>query len=183
MLIAAGFLVAVGGKVLGNSVIISFGVGIVALDVALLGLEGVVTRRVKWGITQHYYETYQGLAATSLGIIMMIAGIGVGAIVVAEAIHQEQFLFEILWSHPWFILLMIGGMLFLRGLAGTIGAQEWNKTLSSRISGIFERLGSAFLGILGITGLILGTLNLLAPAAFHQLMSSLWQMILGLFSL
>jgi hypothetical protein len=37
-------------------------VGIITLDITLVGLDGIIKRKMKWGITLHYYETYQGLA-------------------------------------------------------------------------------------------------------------------------
>jgi hypothetical protein len=77
-LLAGGALVAVAGGELGIPVATSIGVEIIALDIALVGLEGIVTKKMKWGITWYTHETYQGLAAISLGAIMLILGIGAG---------------------------------------------------------------------------------------------------------
>ena len=99
-LLVTGLLIAVGGKELNVSILVTVGMGIVALVIALVGIEAIVTRQMKWGITQHYRETYQGIAAISLGSILLVAGIGLGAIVIVQAFHQETSLFEIIFFPP-----------------------------------------------------------------------------------
>ncbi len=180
IILAVGTLVATAGGLLSISEITSLGLGFIVLDIAVVGLDGVATGRMKWGDFQYVSETYQAPAAISQGIMMMIAGIVIGAFLVAQALHQEQALFDALWSHPWFILLMVGGVLILRGVTGTFGALEWSRTAKSSLRGLFEGIASALLGILGIIILCLGALNLLAPTAFHWLINAVWQAFLGL---
>ncbi len=116
-LLLGGCLVAVAGKEFGIPIVISIGMGMVAFDIALVGLESIVTRKMKWGITWYSSETYQGVAAISLGLILLTTGVGIGAMVIAQALHQEESLFELLFSRPGFVLLLVGGIMFLRGLA------------------------------------------------------------------
>jgi len=178
-LLAGGALVAVAGGELGIPVATSIGVEIIALDIALVGLEGIVTKKMKWGINQHVSETYRGIAAVALGLIMLTAGLGSGAVVIAQALHQEQSLFELFFSRPGFLLLLIGGIMLLRGLAGMIGALEWSKNTLTRFGASLERLASLFLFLLGAVLLILGVFDIIAPNAFQQLISSGWRIFLG----
>lgn len=179
-LLVGGFLIAIAGKFLGLPIVVSIGIGIVSLDIALVGVEGIVTRKMTWGITIHTSETYQGIAAVSLGLILLIAGIGFGALVIAQAFHTEQSLLELVFSRPGFLFLLIGGVMLLRGLAGVIGALEWNKNALTRFGAILERVASLFLFLLGAVLLILGAFDIIAPKAFQQLISAGWRIFLGL---
>lgn len=179
-LLAGGALIAVAGKEFGVPIATSIGVGIIALDIALVGLEGIITKNMKWGITQHYSETYRGIAAVALGLIMLTAGIGFGAMVIAQTLHQEQSLFELFFSRPGFALLLVGGIMLLRGLAGVIGAIEWDKNTLPRFGAMFERTASFFLFLLGLLLVVLGVLELIASNLFQQLISTGWKIFLQL---
>lgn len=179
-LLVSGALIAVAGAALGIPTLSSVGVGLFALDIAALGLEGILTRKMKWGITYYVSETYQGLAAVGLGLIMLVVGLGFGALVVAQAFNQQESLFEAIWSRPGLILLILGGLAFFRGVAGVIGAAEWDKPGLARVGAALERLASAFLVILGALVLALGGLELIAPGAFRSILGLVWQMLLGM---
>lgn len=177
-LFAGGGLVFLAGNQFGIPVLTSVGVGIIAFDIALVGLEGIVTRKMDWGVPRYYTETYRGIAAISLGLIMAFTGLGIGAMVIAQALGQEESLIELLFSRPGFVLLPIGGIMFLRGLAGGIGALEWNESALARFGAIFYRLGGLLLATLGSALLLLGAMDILAPSLFQQLVSTGRQILL-----
>ncbi len=182
-LFVGGALLAVAGEQFGLPIVSTLGMGLIALDMVVVGLEFVLTRRAKWAITRYYSETYQGMAAVALGVILMTGGLGLGALAAAKALHQEDSLYDLLLSRPGYIMLPLGGIMFMRGLAGAIGAMEWQKSGLACISTALERLGGAGLALLGTLVAVLGGLELVAPAAFHSLLAAAWQMLLALLRL
>lgn len=171
-------LAVLAGNQFGIPMLISIGIGVIGFDVALFGLQAIVTRKMNWGVPRQYTETYQGIAAMSLGLIMVIAGLGIGAMAIAQALDREESFIELLFSRPGFVLLLIGGVMLLRGLAGVIGALEWNESALAGFGAIFQRLGGLLLASLGSAFLLLGALDVIAPAVFQQLISTGWQILL-----
>ena len=181
--LAIGFSLAALGNYIKQSLLISVGLGIVALGFTLVGVEAVVTRKMKWGITMYTHENYQGLAAIALGQIIILAGLGFGVLDYIQATHQEESFFGLLFSRPWPILLLVGGILFLRGLAGVIGSPDWNRSGTTRVlNGILERLAMLILLLAGLVLIASGALNLLMPALFDRLISLLGNMLVGILS-
>jgi hypothetical protein len=177
--LVGGFAIAALGKYTNQPLIISIGIGVVALAFVLVGLEAVITRKMKWGITMYTHENYRGIAAVALGLIIIMAGFGFGVLDYAQATHQGESLFGLLFSRPGPILLIVGGVFFLRGLAGVIGSPDWNKSMTTRIlNGIVERLAMLVFLLLGLVILLAGAMNLFMPAMFSQLMSTLGKMLL-----
>lgn len=180
-LLIGGFVIAIAGNQLAVPILTSVGLGIVALAIVLVGLQAVITRKMEWAIKWYSHETYQGFAAIALGLIVVIFGIGVGAMVAAQALHREESFFALIFSRPGIVLLLIGAILFLRGLAGVIGAAEWNKTATSRLlNGVIERLVMLVSLLFGALLLILGAVEILAPSVFDWLVIFVWQTFLNL---
>jgi hypothetical protein len=180
ILLITGVLLAFAGYQLRIPLLITLGLGLIPLVMILSGVEDIINRQAKWGITTHYSETYRGLAAIALGIIFVIAGMGIGAMVVAQAINREESLFGLIFSRPGYIILIIAAVAFLRGLAGVIGAVEWQESTSARISGFIERIAMSILAFLGLIGLGLGSLEIILPDVFRQLISVVWHSFLYL---
>ncbi len=183
VLFLGGAALVVAGEQLGLPILSALGMGLIALDMLVVGLEFALTRRAKWAINKYYAETYQGIAAVALGVILMTGGLGLGAVAAAKVLHQEESLYDLLLSRPGYIMLPLGGIMFMRGLAGAIGALEWQKSGLACITTAIERLAGAGLALAGTVVVALGGFELAAPAAFHAMMGAAWQALLALLGL
>jgi len=179
-LLGVGILTAVVGKLLGLPLMISIGSGMFALVFVVTGLEGIVTRKMTWAIKWYSHETYGGVAAMALGALLVIAGLGFGALVAAQAVHQEQTLLALFFSRPGPVLLLLGGVMLLRGLGGVIGAAEWDQSAVSRfMNGCLERAAMSLLMLSGAALLFAGVLEIVAPSGFDRLVTFGWHTLLG----
>ncbi len=182
-LFLGGGLLALGGDQLHQPIMSAIGMGLIALDMVVVGLEFVFTRRAKWAINRYRSETYQGIAAVALGVILATGGVGLGVLAAARAMHQEDSLLDLIFSRPGFILLPVGGIMFMRGLASAVGALEWQRSGLAGVSTALERLAGALFALLGMIVAAIGGVELVAPGMFRAIIAAAWSGLLGLLGL
>lgn len=181
ILFIVGALFALGSDWLQMPQLMPWGMSSIGGSVLFMGLEAIVTRKTKWYQNRYYYERYGGIAAISLGVLLVLAGLALITYATAIVFHQEDTFIGLILGRYGIFIFFLSLFYFLRGLASAIGYENPTSTLNDRVVKGFDRFLGFVAVSLGLGGMGIGTFQFFFPEVFRAIMQSLFQTFLHLF--
>lgn len=181
ILLITGALLAFASDWLKMSQLLPVGMALIGGSVLFMGLETILTRKIKWYRDRYYYERYSGAAAVALGFLLSVAGLILIAYSIAAFFGRETALIDLVLARYGIFIFLLSLFYFLRGLAAAIGYENPAKTLNDRMAKGFDRLLGFISFLLGLLGMGIGVFQFFFPEPFHAMIRSLFQTILHLF--
>jgi len=184
----ASAAIAIISKIFGERVslliLTAVGIAILGVTAILVGLEGIIKRRIVLGSRYHRagVETYLGLAATAQGMLFLFLGAFFVAVAVVAYLNSGRSLFLYFIRNPGLPLLIIGASCFLGATVAMLGSVEQKQgakwvilldLLTSRL------LPGLILVIIGLAATLLGLFEIVAPQAFDQLGGGFLEVLFG----
>ena len=152
-----GILLVIADQIFTIPILKYFGIIVFALSGIMIGLEGIVKRKIilKSIYSRRLSETYIGITAVAQGILIIFLGLFLIAISILAYFNSGQSVFHYFIRHPGIPLLIFGFICFLSSTISILGSVE-------------EKQGTKFLVILNLLtsrllpGLILIAIGLAA---------------------
>lgn len=174
----------IGGEKLSLPILTTAGIAILGVTAILVGLEGIIKRRIVLGSRYNRYgvETYLGLAATAQGMLFLFLGAFFVAVAVVAYLNTGRSLFLYFVRNPGLPLLIFGVGCFLAATVAIFGSVEQKQgakwiilldLLTSRL------LPGLILILLGLAATLLGLFEIVAPHAFDQLGGGFLEVLFG----
>jgi len=171
-LVALGLLLVYGGDQLARPILMYAGMICLGLGVIVMGLEGIVTRRlIRWK-RGRAREAYTGIPAILRGIQFNFVGLFlIGAALMMQFNNGREIFLQAI-RRPGSLLVLLGGLCFLQML---IILSRSSKTRDqSQGLRLFElvvvRLFSGLIWLVfGLVLLALGVFDILAPTRFDEM--------------
>ena len=172
----------IGGQVLSLPILTEAGLAILGVTAILIGLEGIIRRRIVLGSRYHSHgvETYLGLVATAQGSLFLLLGAFFVAVGVVAYLNTGRSLFLYFVRNPGLPLLIFGASCFLAATVAMLGSIEQKQgakwvilldLLTSRL------LPGLILIVIGLAASGLGLFEIVAPQAFDQIGSGFLEVL------
>jgi hypothetical protein len=117
-------------------------------------------------------RTFEGTGAVLLGLMLVILSLGFAVAGAAFLRGSQQRLLAFLAGRPGFALVPAGLAVAAGGGARLFGARDWNGSLGRFLASLPERFSGTILLLSGLALIGAGMLDILAPAAFDNLIDS-----------
>jgi hypothetical protein len=173
VLIAGGILMAGGGARLHIPFFINVGIMLAACGCIIGGIDTIKSPYFSTTVgeegTGSKYYTYSGLSAVMWGICMLVTGVGLLAFAAIRLLGIGSAAFDYLKQHPGIIFLGGGLCLVSYSLHEVLGAHEENRLSWTMLHSIPARIFFLVLIVAGVALLLLGLLEMVSPAVYHEL--------------
>jgi len=134
-----GILLVIADQIFTISILTCLGIIVFALTGIMIGLEGIVKRKIilRSRYSRRLSETYIGITAVAQGILIIFLGLFLIAISILAYFNSGQSVFHYFIRHPGVPLLIFGFICFLSSTISILGSVE-------------EKQGTKFLVILNL---------------------------------
>jgi hypothetical protein len=169
-----GILFVIADQIFAIPILKYFGIIAFALSGIMVGLEGIVKKKVVLisRYNRRLSETYIGITAVAQGILIIFLGLFIIAISILAYFNSGQSVFHYFIRHPGIPLLIFGFICFLSSTISILGSVEEKQgtkflvilnLLTSRL------LPAIILIVIGLAATSLGVLEILNPQYFDKL--------------
>lgn len=173
MTIGAAALFALGEQY-PESPLLTIGVGLLGLGAIISGADSIITREAIFQYEETTTtDTYTGFSAVVWGVCFVLIGLTIFGAGIVHGAGIDKPVLAFIGQHPGLALVYGSIIAFTFAIPGIIGSHEQRQSRLALLASMPGRFFWLLIVVVAIAALLLGVLDLIAPAGFDQLMQQL----------